>query len=140
CFSTVSVQDGFGGNLRVGQGDPQVFGTVTAIRVFKIRVNSQADAGRRISPLTFEVLGGGYHGDTRYNSRFMEHFGYPQRKGRFAGTRCSNGVDSVVWVGSVEVNCFLLPCTKLLCSPPGSPFGYGWWDFFTDLKHRITHR
>src|SRR5699024_9297581 len=122
------------------QGNPQVFGTVTAIRVFKIRVNSQADAGRRISPLTFEVLGGGYHGDTRYNSRFMEHFGYPQRKGRFAGTRCSNGHEIFAWLGKVEFKGCLLPLTRLQCSPPGSPFGSGWWEIFTDPKQRITHR
>src|SRR5699024_6849151 len=138
--STVSVQDGFGGNLRVGQGNPQVFGTVTAIRVFKIRVNSQADAGRRISPLTFEVLGGGYHGDTRYNSRFMEHFGYPQRKGRFAGTRCSNGHEICAWLVKVELKGFLLPLTKLLCTPRGSPFGDGWREVVTDRQHQLTRR
>ncbi len=124
-FGPGPVQHGLVGYLGVGQSYPLVAAAGGSVGVFEVGVDGDSHPGGGISPLAFEVVGGGHDGHAVNGAAVEEFLGHGQGEGGFTGAGGCHGHEVAGVFREVELHGFGLPGTEFGGGAPGCSVGVG---------------
>ena len=122
-LAAVAVQHGAHADTGVGDGDAVVLAAQRPGAV--VRVELDADPGRRVRPLLLEVLGRRDDGDLLDHVVVQQPRRERQREGRLAGAGRRDGEEVARLLLDIPLQGALLPGTQLVGGAPGGAAGEG---------------